>query len=149
MELVIDRSKWGVGQDDGGLLLGSNTGRMCCLGFMSLVAGLNKNDIMDTGMPDGIRSSEDLAELVDLEHPFMKAMVYVDDDGDLVTTEFASQAAAINDAGDVILSDREARLIKIFAEQGIDLQFTGEYGTVLYKNENPDDPSYADLEPLY
>lgn len=49
---TIDYKKWGRGS-----LLDAN-GKMCCLGFCAMAAGLGKGNIFDVGLPSGLPDEE-------------------------------------------------------------------------------------------
>lgn len=97
--LVIDRNKWGRGTQ-GGMLLRPD-GLMCCLGFACRAAGATAAHIRLAGYDPrkdaGFRTNEIVGNIV-------------------------SDAVDINDA---VMEDgiREARLIKLFATEGITLSF--------------------------
>lgn len=106
-KLVIDRQLWGKDA------LLNPDGTMCCLGFASLACGVPLNHL--TTPYDGTIGYP-LNNWVNvnkwMRDPYLAA-------------EAARHATSIND-GDDILSVKEEKLIKLFADNGVELSFTGE-----------------------
>lgn len=110
-QLVIDRTKWlrGKGSGVSGLL---KNGFMCCLGFDALACGYELTNLEGRQMPASLHNSK-------LKMPHC----VTDGPSSPADSEFAANAAGIND--DIFINDtyREARLVKLFLEQGIELSF--------------------------
>jgi len=126
-KLIINRSKWRtgtVGKEPTGLgpsMLKNSEGFKCCLGFFCEQA-LGTEDIdMECGMPDlFLRHNPSNRE---------KLSLLVHDKFDtyyFINSEFANQAARINDSGDT-RKVREDLLTDHFAEKGIEVVFEGQY----------------------
>jgi hypothetical protein len=114
-KLVIDRAKWGKG-----VLLNKDDGTMCCLGFASLACGvpvakLNYLNGTNKGFPD---HEWDIPE-------WMK-----NGNHDGAPASARRQAVLINDSHTLTNAEKEEQLIKLFAAQGTELSFTGEYRNV-------------------
>lgn len=117
-KLVIDRSKWGKGS----LLRGPRyktlndplfrEGRMCCLGHALLACGNTPKSIMDHGMPQNVHK--------------VPSWIYdrIGNGLELGLTQTAYSAADINDYA--APSEKESKLIELFAENGCELSFVGE-----------------------
>lgn len=103
--LVISRKKWLRGTGVGRLL--DAQGKMCCLGFACLAAGVPKTYIQESGMPSDVAGNIPLLS----RHRRDSAL--------------SRSAAPIND--DTLLNDaeREAQLTKLFAQKryGVRLRF--------------------------
>lgn len=107
----IDRTRWQRGKytiKNGSKLLVSKGGRMCCLGFVCLVLGAKKRDILHAGYPAG--TMLDLPGLTERN-------------GQIQNTGFSEDAASIND--DTSLSDRqrEIQLRKLAKQNGFIFKF--------------------------
>lgn len=109
-ELVIDRAMWGQGvlfrqePDD----MAGPKGSMCCLGWLSRACGVSDKDMYYMGYPSSTWVSVP-AEFTDAH-----------------AGRAARLAAGIND-GNKSLPDKEAELIKLFADNGIALSFVGTH----------------------
>jgi hypothetical protein len=146
--ITIDRSRWLHGEGGRASSLQRATdGKRCCIGFVCLAFGAKEEDIIGKANP------------VRLDKPIHRLGPWVVDALDSKDGNTALYAAfAINDArigrvpgtepvlfgpsqeiaeyaakyGDGPIAsdaDREARLVKLFASQGIELVFEGEYPT--------------------
>lgn len=107
-KLVIDRQLWGRGA------LLKPDGTMCCLGFAALACGVPVNQL--TFGIDGI-----------ISYP-LNSWINVNEwmrDAKASPAAHALMAASIND-GDDELSIKEEKLIKLFANNGVELSFIGE-----------------------
>lgn len=104
-KLVIDRSKWGMNR------LIREDGRMCCLGHAASACGVSLEKLRTRVMPD---SSWDINP--GLSEGF---------GGDRDVLPVGLPAQSINDSN-MTWPDKETRLIKLFAINGIELSFTGE-----------------------
>ena len=102
-EFTVDRARWG----QGALL---NNGKMCCLGFLSEACGIALSRFGMRGYPD-----PEWTEVPEVfRHPRGR---WRDAPG--------RTAANINDGQDED-SEKESKLIALFAKHGIKLSFTGE-----------------------
>lgn len=112
-ELVIDRAMWGQGvlfrqePDD----MAGPKGSMCCLGWLSRACGVSDKDMYYMGYPS--------STWVSVPVEFTRGAIGL-------RSSTALQAANIND-GNKSLPDKEAELIKLFAENGIALSFVGTH----------------------
>lgn len=118
-ELKINRRKWGTG-DEGGSLLNPVTGKMCCLGFFCLAAGVPKAELEGEPMPAGIKDC--------LEYPKLKTVVNFQK---RVNKFVTTQLSTVNDSEAPKFVNnpkaREARIAKLFGELGVTVEFTGKY----------------------
>ena len=103
-KLRIDRARWGKER-----LLDSETGKMCCLGFMGIACGLSSKTITDKDMPSS------LSGVAMSRYP--KAFR---------NGNSADIAATINDDRNISHALRESKLKKLFKENGIALTFHGK-----------------------
>lgn len=107
-KLIIDRSLWRTGSDSdkktgkGSTSLLNSQGFMCCLGFEALRLKYERSDIVDIGEPCDITGVEDFHN-----------------------TEFVAAAIRIND-GSLPLKKKEAELIPLFKEVGVELEFINQ-----------------------
>lgn len=106
-ELIIDRAKWGTGS-----LLRSD-GKMCCLGFLSKACGVPNELILHSGYPyyEWIKEFGLNKEFAAPIHSASRS----------------TSAAIINDSTVLSNEVKEAKLIKLFADNGITLSFVGEH----------------------
>lgn len=114
---TIDRSKWyrggavymkgrGLGQDP---MLENPAGGMCCLGQIAEQCGVSRRG-RDYYYPRAIEEHQKAIPLL------------ADAEG---TSDLALEAAEINDSTSISDRTREARLKRLFADQGITLTFVG------------------------
>lgn len=110
-QFTIDRKKWARGREKVNKLL-KNDGTMCCLGFYAKACGLNDEQILHTGAPHQL--------LV----PLPRQMAWLVDEANCDATTDASDLIFANDS---MLRDgpRERKIIKIFAQKGIEVTFKG------------------------
>lgn len=108
LKVVVDRRTWGRGDPSNSALLSSTTGKMCCLGFACLAAGLTKEQIKDRRVPSHIR---------DLLPAALNKLVSA---GGLDST-VANLMMYENDRGNP--ECREAKLIELGCEAGIEFEF--------------------------
>lgn len=111
-KLVIDRAKWGTSA------LLSKDGTMCCLGFLSKACGVPDEDMLDVPYPR--------FKWVDM---FGVNTEFAARDFDVLVapgTPAPTAAAAINDSSTLSMEQKETQLIELFANNGIELSFTGE-----------------------
>jgi hypothetical protein len=107
----VDRARWGQGallrKDD----------KMCCLGFLSVACGVPTTALGSRSFPD----SRWVAEY-GVPRVFTGFTSYSS-----VDMSPTYRAAATNDSDNLSLAEKEAVLIKLFAEHNIILTFTGEH----------------------
>ena len=111
-ELVIDRSKWGVG-DAGGYLYDPDTKLQCCLGFACRALGFPVRVIRMKGLPRNVQ----LAYANTLP-AWMR---------DRAQNKNAFSVAVINDDPGIMQTVREERVAVFFAQHGIKVKFIGEF----------------------
>lgn len=125
-KLVIDRQRWLRGEGGGSsALLRPSDCKMCCLGFYCLLEGLDEEQIKNIGMP-----SELILEVVE-DHPSLSPLVRVreewDEDGALVPvkddTDVCNALATANDDEKLDAAEREAKIISLFAQIDIEVEF--------------------------
>lgn len=110
-ELVIKRSEWGQGA-----LRRLDNGKMCCLGFLSKACGVPDSELFEHGCI--------------LAYPRYE---WIDKYGlnawaarlpwALPPSTLAGLAAEINDSDVYTIAEKEEKLTKLFAENGIALTF--------------------------
>lgn len=107
---TVDRATWLRGGVNS-YLLDRDTGRMCCLGHYARAAGATESDIRQHATPYRAcrYGSVVLDPLVDLDGPTNSAL--------------AHEAMGFNDDSTIDDDVREARLIALFAEHGIEMRF--------------------------
>lgn len=106
--LVIDRKQWGRGTM-GGVLLDSETGLMCCLGFDALACGIPKSVI--TGMPSPCDIPDNYTE-----KQAKTRLGSYECNSDLVAT-----LIRINDAIGITEARREGQLKPLLKQLGYDV----------------------------
>lgn len=110
-ELVIDRRTWLRGGKKSSKLRNAE-GEMCCLGFRALQCGYSPVIITNVTTPRGL---------------LIRTNIVMSGFESLVAnhwdTEFAGRAMDINDDASLTALQREARLIELFAKNGIALTF--------------------------
>ena len=112
-KLVIDRSKWGAG----GLL--NDDGKMCCLGFASKACGASEDEIGGLAFPP-----HSFVGKYNMP-PWMCCNEKCTDTRCRPAAVLGHAAAAgINDSS-IPESEKEERLAKLFAANGIELSFIG------------------------
>jgi hypothetical protein len=84
---------------------------MCCLGFACLALGAKKKDILDQAMPDMVADDEAREKLKGL----------VNSHGD--SSQFALDAAEINDNDEISDRERERELRQLAKENGFRFVF--------------------------
>jgi len=93
----------------------------CCLGFFCAQSGINK--LADTADPsdltDYYKVETLLARIPELVYPPLFDTLY--------NTPLANDAIEINDDSRLSNEEREEALTALFKENGIDVEFTGEY----------------------
>lgn len=120
-KLIIDRSKWRTGGNGkyatgmGSTFLVNDQGYMCCLGFMCVEMGVEKNSCSRIGLPEDLEPI-DCIKIPLLVHSVAKS-----------NTEFACKAIEINDDNDISSHEREEQLTEHFSNHGIQVEFINEY----------------------
>jgi len=125
MKFTIPRDKWlrGEGFEVSSLLRASD-GKMCCLGHFGLACGLNPERLENVGTPSNI--AVDVPE-VDIWEQIRKAwtgagsFLFKEEGNEL--SDFCNDLMRFNDRIDLSGEDREARIIGIFAQNGIEVEF--------------------------
>ncbi len=114
MKLVIDRTRWLRG-DPNSFLLRSGDNKMCCLGFLAKACGYTEEQITNVGAPNGTvyKGYKDLwPEGITSGH--RKSTWHSQITEDLMGT---NDSSITNDA------DRESRLIDLFSQIGVEVEF--------------------------
>ncbi len=112
-ELVVYRDLWVRGANPrsiGAALL--NVDGMCCLGFACLASGVAARAMFDLAAPGDLTCYDDGI-------PGFSEW----DEGGLLSTQLSIDAMTSNDSSPIDDPEREARLIELFAEDGIRLRF--------------------------
>lgn len=126
MKLTIDRSKWAnPGLDNGSSMLLNSDGGMCCLGFACIAAGVPEEEIFDRGEPEGL----DVAAVKRAPDGWSSLLWHIEEadysPAVVGNSKFARAAIRINDDVLYTQAEREEKLIKLFADNGVELEFTG------------------------
>ena len=129
-KVVIDRATWMTGRYDksdsaGPTYLLNGKGMMCCLGFaLNQVCGVPKMDLRSKAMPRHLTVEKDLEPFASTFscNSWGEGRQRIRCDSDLT-----SAASTINDDADLTDAEREAKLVKLFAKDDIELSFTGRY----------------------
>ena len=114
----ISRAYWGTG-DEGGVLLDSTTGKMCCLGFYSLACDIPKERIVGLSYPFEIESTSYTKSRL-----FQTNWLKLSKKG--IKDSIARFLGEINDAEQGVnrkIATKEAKISKIFADNGITVTF--------------------------
>jgi hypothetical protein len=108
-ELIIDRARWGQSA------LLNKDGTMCCLGFLSKACGVHDEVMLDVAFPrfDWINKYN-----INKEFVFLFPSLSLGD---------PEMAAKINDDNSISKSEKETKLIELFAKNNINLSFIGEH----------------------
>jgi len=120
-KFIIDRKEWYPAEVHRDVLkigegLLHTNGRMCCLGVFLKANGIGVERMTDHYMPVDILEKFDDKELCEL-------MIHPNVSTD--SSDFAMEAAHLNDYKKYDMAKREQEIIKLFAEQGIEVTFTG------------------------
>ena len=158
-KVIIDRSKWRFGGDsetnfqspqgevlDLNFLLGNTELKneqnfMCCLGFAcNQLLGVPDNELEGVATPCEIN-----------EEYLTNDTLFTYEVEDLkLDSKFVNMAIRLNDEDVFTHSEREEKLIELFAEQGVELVFEGEYKLEEYCLDQCwhhfGEDSYADFE---
>jgi hypothetical protein len=110
-ELIIDRARWGQSA------LLNKDGTMCCLGFLSKACGVHDEVMLDVALPrfDWIKEYN-----INKEFGIGTALA-------IDRASAAGAAAKINDDNSISKSEKETKLIELFAKNNINLSFIGEH----------------------
>lgn len=119
-KLVIKRSEWARGERVGlsNILLGAD-GMKCCLGFFALSCGIPKKDIDQKSCPADVISKKWPEWLVKNRGKPLALHLFKGQ----TDTAISVQLISINDDKSLMWNTREAKLRKLFAEQGVDVTF--------------------------
>lgn len=117
-QLVIDRSRWARG--DKSCLLDSQTGQMCCLGFVALAYGVSAETIRDVSEPSELSPC-------DVPPAYCDAHFDCDSCGDpacncarYTSKEAVLHAIVVNDSPTLTDPEREVQLTPILQHLGFD-----------------------------
>lgn len=106
--ILIDRTKWLRGQDNGTLL--NDEGKMCCLGFLCHQLRISKKNLLNIGMPDELSENFTLPEWLRVEGNSNSDVAF---------------AARRNDSTTIEDVQREREIKKIFKKHGLIAKFFG------------------------
>lgn len=127
MKFIIDRSQWRCGSigphahGKGFARLLNAEGYYCCLGMIS--EQLGQTDLLDCAMPADLEKDYLLVNKLRCYDDYEdKEYDFYDD------TDLSLNAAKINDNSELTDEQRESQLIELFAKEGHEIQFIGEYG---------------------
>lgn len=113
MKFVISRSKWLRGSKKNSVLL-DNTGKMCCLGFYATSLGVSEADIAGKATPESAYT---------VEWPEWVRTYACSSDRRSFDSDSILEIIDTNDSPDLTDSQRERRLTRHFARQGIKVRF--------------------------
>lgn len=120
-KFTVVRSRWLRGTDDSSLLDGHE--RMCCLGFVCVQRGVNRDALLGCGDPQEVAEFDRDASLGSIDGVLLNR----DDERDRWrNSELTNSAIRINDDHEIADPEREARLSKLFAEHGFEMAFVDE-----------------------
>lgn len=111
---VVNRAKWLRGEWDNSFLLESESGRMCCLGFVGEQRGLPREVLNDTPDP---------AWLMEGDAGPVEGMLVTFQGEKPKLTALSDRAIAINDDDEIDDEVRERLLSDLFAEHGYAITF--------------------------
>ena len=133
-QFEIDRSLWRTGGSQlrgelrkierfdnnnttghGATQLLNNEGYMCCLGFYALSCGHTKDQILSQNEPD------------DMGGVFYPTWLVAHNGSSVYNTQAAGELMHANDDGELSREAREQAVKDKFAENGVEVTFTGEY----------------------
>lgn len=118
---VVDRRKWGTGEE-GGNLKRDDTGKMCCLGFVGLQCGVPAKNLLSLGTPEEL----DPKDAQKFPAPFIT--LRVDEWGNTIQTyedgPLINDATGINDDDEISDKMREYKLKRLFKKHGCSIRFT-------------------------
>lgn len=127
-KLVIDRATWlhGEGGDKSYLLRAD--GKKCCLGFLAIQNGYKEKDILEKRSPSSLRVVENLRKIWEgiIDGSWASKLGY----SMMETNDGRTGMPILNSSGEMTINsdeDREKRLIKLFKQIDIDVEFVGSY----------------------
>lgn len=144
MKFQIDRSKWLNGElvnrhiealkkAPNSMLL-DKEGRMCCLGFYSLACGIPAKWVVGLSEPGDLELN--LVEKLAPTIAYVHQDAYEGEDGEPETECHVEQSLitdkliTANDDTTIGCLEREARIVALFADAGIEAEIVGEYPKV-------------------
>lgn len=130
VDLTIDRAFWGTGAlcrveyDE----ISGDAGDMCCLGFASRACGVKTSSLYriesfgydDINLPSNLRSARRAIAKI------FPAMLQEPSDIESELSTFPYVAAEINDSTSLTDHQKEQRLRRLFAKEGVKLHFKGK-----------------------
>jgi len=142
-KVTINRARWRMGGDAkslayafGRTALATEKGYKCCLGFAAnqLFPSISVKHLKTCDMPYKIDFPSSPGRYKNIE-----LMFDLYDEGNAVMEKnWIAEAVEINDQLDLTLPEKEQKLINLFKENDIDLEFVGNYTKIqlqaLYEN---------------
>lgn len=127
LDVTVERSKWyrGQGDEQSRLLVtvhddSEQNGKMCCLGFVCLAAGLTPDDIANRPFPAEVRNQ---LPIVRQFPQVLEPLLYVAGDLQAANSTHCNDIGSVNDSEDMPDTEREATLTKLGKEVGINFTF--------------------------
>lgn len=114
-KVTIDRNTWARGYLRNNSLYDSSDQKMCCLGFASMQLLSTQQEDMES-----LLSPSDLVNNCDYIQDTESIFTYASEG--FRDSDFSNEAMVINDS-DISEEEREEKLIKLFAENNIELEF--------------------------
>ena len=117
MKLTIKRNKWLTGREEeenASLLLNKKCDKMCCLGIYLRSLGVGKRELAGVGTVSGVKvGMPSKGKWLRTSHG--------------CSSEKSIDLMVINDSSKHTDKEREALIKKGFKEQGVEVEFVGEY----------------------
>lgn len=116
MKFVIDTKKWRTGYDgpnktgEGNTLLLNKEGYMCCLGMCLAQMGVDDDALLDVENPADVKLDLDAMKIFRINAPNRN-------------TDLSVAAMLINDGTLTTIDEKKERLIKLFANNGHEIEF--------------------------
>lgn len=121
MKVTIDRSEWLRGEG-AGVLYRPTDGKRCCLGFALKERGIDDETMSMVGLPAYLANHgfSDKCDWLAIQ----SAVLGLKSDT-FINSEACREAAIINDHLDIDEANRETKIIRIFSENGDEVEFVG------------------------
>ncbi len=126
-KFTIDRAKWLQGESNS-LLHRKSDDKMCCLGFFSLACGIKKKNITNLSCPESALEEDRVKSSKYPEWVFDWTVDYLSKNEKRRNSDIINDLMTINDdTTELTLAEKEAQIKTIFAKQGVEVEFTGEF----------------------